>query len=201
MAYPGVRMFLGYGEKGPSTPSTDGEVDEALKRRILIAAALGQPFLNFRGEPITLSLLTPTNDPLPSWLFMAHVHAIRTVTEKLVGLARYCGGQADQFAAAVARYTRWMAVPGTEEVKAQLAAALAELHTEAGWCFHDSGLDGTAYFTHGLSLAHQAGDTYTIANAAWHAGATLVRDGYPNDALKLFQLGGFWASLRALAPG
>ena len=45
-----------------------------------------------------------------------------------------------------------------------------------------------------MELAHQAGDTYRIANTAWQAGATLVRDGHPNDALKLFQLGGFWAN-------
>jgi hypothetical protein len=44
---------------------------------------------------------------------------------------------------------------------------------------------------HPIGDAH--GDTYAIADAAWHAGATLVRDGYPNDALKHFQLGGFWA--------
>jgi hypothetical protein len=38
-------------------------------------------------------------------------------------------------------------------------------------------------------LADEAGDAYGIANAAWHAGLTLVRSGHPNDALKLFQLG------------
>ncbi len=57
-----------------------------------------------------------------------------------------------------------------------------------------SGLDGAGYFTHSLPLAHQSGDTHAIANAAWRAGAALVRNGYPNDALKQFQLGDFWAS-------
>ncbi|MGH3770786.1 MAG: hypothetical protein ACRDRW_05225 [Pseudonocardiaceae bacterium] len=40
-------------------------------------------------------------------------------------------------------------------------------------------------------MAGTARDTYGIANAAWHAGMTLVRTGHPNDALKLVQLGGF----------
>ncbi|MGH3869215.1 MAG: helix-turn-helix domain-containing protein [Pseudonocardiaceae bacterium] len=181
---PRARMFLGYGEEEPPVE----EVGAEMKRRTLVAAAMGQPLLSPRGEPITLGFPRPTHDPLPKRLGMAHVRAVRTVTEQLVGLTRYCGGQADQFAAAVARYTRWMAVPATDEVKAHLAAALAELHTEAGWACHDSGLDGLGYFTHGLPLAHQAGDPYAIANAAWQAGLTLGRS-YPNDALKMFTLG------------
>jgi transcriptional regulator with XRE-family HTH domain len=186
---PRARMGLSYGETGPDLAPVAEEVDEEMRRRVLIAAGMGQPYLSMRGEPITLRLPTPTNDPLPSRLFMAHVCVVRTVTEQLRALTRYCGGQADQFAAAVARYTRWMDVPGPEEVKAQLAAALGELHTEAGWASYDSGLDGIGYFTQGMELAHQARDTYAIANAAWQARLTLVRSGHPNDALKLFTLG------------
>jgi len=49
--------------------------------------------------------------------------------------------------------------------------------------------DWTGHFTRGLSLAGEAGDAYGIANAAWHAGVTLIHNGHPNDALKEFQLG------------
>ncbi|MGB6161852.1 MAG: helix-turn-helix transcriptional regulator [Pseudonocardiaceae bacterium] len=187
-----ARMFLGYGGKGSDLASVVEEVSDEVKRRILLAAMMNEPFLSVRGEPITLGL--PTDDPLPSRLIMADVHEVRTLTDQLVGRLRYYGGQTGLFGEAVRRYTRWMAVPGSDEVKAQLAAALAELHTEAGWACHDSGLDGTGYFTHGLPLAHKAKDTYTITYAAWRAGAALVRNGYPNDALKQFQLGDFWAS-------
>jgi transcriptional regulator with XRE-family HTH domain len=196
---PRARMGLGYGEKEPNPASIAQEASEEVKRRVLLAAMMNEPFLSLRGEPITLSL--PTDDSLPTRLFMAHVHAVRAVTEQLRALARFCGGQADQFAAAVARYTRWMDVPATEEVKTQLAIALAELHTEAGWAWHDSGLDGAGYFTRGMGLAHEAGDTYAIANAAWQAGATLVRDGHPNDALKHFQIGGSRASKATSGSG
>jgi hypothetical protein len=82
-----------------------------------------------------------------------------------------------------------MQVPATDAVKARLAAALAELHIEAGWACYDSGVDGTGYFTRALGLAGEAGDAHGIANTALHAGATLVRNGHPNDALKLFELG------------
>ncbi|MGH3868694.1 MAG: helix-turn-helix domain-containing protein [Pseudonocardiaceae bacterium] len=181
------RMFLSYGETRPQAPSPDGEVGEDGKRRVLIAAARGQPFLDLRGEPITLPL--PTDDPLPTRLSIAHVQEVRTLTDQLVGRARYDGGQAGLFGDAVRRYTRWRQVPATDEVTAQLAATLAELHTEAGWALYDSGLDGAGYVTRGMELADQAGDTSAFANAAWHAGVTLVRSGHPNDALKLFTLG------------
>jgi transcriptional regulator with XRE-family HTH domain len=89
---PRERMGLGYGEKGPRAPSTDGAVDEKVKRRVLIAAAMGQPLLSVRGEPITVGL--PTDDPLPSRLGLADVQEVRTFTDQLVGRARYYGGQA-----------------------------------------------------------------------------------------------------------
>ncbi|MCA1705281.1 MAG: hypothetical protein LC808_19295, partial [Actinobacteria bacterium] len=81
----------------------------------------------------------------------------------------------------------------------RLGCALAELHTETGWCCYDSGVDGTGHFTRALALADEAKDAFGIANAAWHAGATLVRSGHPHDALKAFQLGQF--ALEGFQPG
>jgi hypothetical protein len=110
-------------------------VDDEVRRRALIAAALGQTFLGL-GEPIELAL--PTGDPLPSRLSISHVHEVRAFIDRLVGMGRYYGGQSGPFGDAVTRYTRWMQVPATETVKAQLAAALAELHTEAGGGYRPS---------------------------------------------------------------
>ncbi len=173
------------------------EESEDVRRRTLIATtsmvAFGQVVQDL-GE-----LALPTAEPLPSRLGMVHVHAVAAVTERLRGVGRQFGGQGELFGAAAQRYTRWMAVPASEVVKARLGAALAELYTEAGWSYHDSGVDGTGCFTRALRLAHKAGDTFGIANAAWNAGTTLVRSGHPNDALKCFQLGQF--SLRGFQPG
>ncbi|MBV8540297.1 MAG: helix-turn-helix transcriptional regulator [Pseudonocardiales bacterium] len=196
LGIPRARMGVSYGEQGPDTPSAE-EVDEEMKRRVLLAttmaAALSQA-LQGMGE-----LALPAGQVLPSRLGMSHVHAVRAVTDRLRGVARYYGGQADVFGAAVTLYTRWLEVPAPEGVRAPLLAALAELHTEAGWCRYDEGLDGTGYFTRALRLAGQAGDAYGIANAAFVAGGTLVRNEHPNHALKLFQLGQF--RLRGFAPG
>ncbi|MBV8539957.1 MAG: hypothetical protein JO364_06275 [Pseudonocardiales bacterium] len=187
LGVPRAWLGLSYGEQAPDPPSAGGEVDEGMKRRVLVAATmaagLGQACV---GLP---ELALPAGQPLPSRLGMVHVHTVRAVTEGLRGLARYYGGQADLVSTAAILYTRWMHVPALDTVTAQLAAALAELHTEAGWCRYDSGLDGTGHFTRALELAGQARDTYGIANAAWHAGVTLARTGHPNDALKLVQLG------------
>jgi len=188
LGIPRAWMGLSYGEQTPDTPPVE-EVDGAMRRRSLVAttmaAALGQAFL---GLP---ELALPTGQVLPSRLDMAHVHTVRAVTEQLRGVARYYGGQAEVFGAVAALYTRWMQVPATDAVKAQLAAALAELHTETGWWGYDSGLDGTGFFTRALRLAGTTRDTYGIANTAWHAGMVLTRTGHPDHALKLLQLGRF----------
>jgi hypothetical protein len=92
-----------------------------------------------------------------------------------------------------------MAAAASEVVKARLGAALAELYTEAGWAYWDSGVDGMGCFTRAPGLADEAGDGFGIANAAWQAGRTLVRSGHPDDALKCFQLGQF--VLAGFQPG
>jgi transcriptional regulator with XRE-family HTH domain len=205
LGLPRARLGVSYGEKAPEASSAEEEVDEDVKRRALIAttsaAALGEVLLGL-GEPIGLALATA--HALPSQLSISHVQIVRAVTERLRGVSRCYGGQAGLFGAAATIYTRWMQVPAPEATKAQLAAALAELHTEAGWCCYDEGVDGTGHFTRALRLAGEAKDVCGVANAALHAGATLVRGGHPNDALKLFQLGQFHLRLfpsRQPTPG
>ena len=95
LGMPRERMGLSYGETEPDPAPVAQEVSEVVKRRVVLAAMMNEPFLSVRGAPITLPLPTPTHDPLPSRLFPAHVHAVRTVTEHLRALARYRGGQAD----------------------------------------------------------------------------------------------------------
>ncbi|MGH3829276.1 MAG: helix-turn-helix domain-containing protein [Pseudonocardiaceae bacterium] len=181
------RMGLSYCE---DTPPGAKEVTEPTKRRVLIAAGMTtalrqatQPLV----EPRHLAL--PAAEPLPPQLDLSHVRAVRLATDHLRAMARHQGGQGTLFTDAVAHYTRWMHVPAPDAIKALLAAALAELHTEAGWSCYDSGMDGSGHFTRAMAFADQAGDAYGIAKAAWSAGATLVRTGNPNDALKLFQCG------------
>ncbi|MGH3857319.1 MAG: helix-turn-helix domain-containing protein [Pseudonocardiaceae bacterium] len=181
------RMGLSYCE---DTPPAAKEVTEPTKRRVLIAAGMTTALRQATHplvEPVHLAL--PAAEPLPPRLDLSHVHTVRLATDHLRAMARHQGGQGTLFTDAAAHYTRWMHVPATDAVKALLAAALAELHTEAGWSCYDSGVDGSGHFTRALAFADQARDTYGVANAVWNAGATLVLSGHPNDALKLFQCG------------
>ncbi|MGH3828636.1 MAG: helix-turn-helix domain-containing protein, partial [Pseudonocardiaceae bacterium] len=181
------RLGVSYGE---DTPPAAKEVNEATKRRVLITAAMATALrqgTQALSAPAPLAL--STDQPMPTHLGMSDVHALRAVTHRLRDVARCYGGQAGPFSATANYYTQWMRIPATDEVTAALATALAELHTEAGWCRYDSGLDGSDHFTHALWFADHAQDTYGVANAAWNAGLTLVLSGHPNDALKLFQAG------------
>lgn len=161
-----------------------------MRRRTLIAttsmAALGQAL---QGLDELTELALPSGEPLPSQLVMGHVRAVEAVIERLRGVARQFGGQAELFGAAAQHYTRWLKVSASDVVKARLGAVLAELYTEAGWSYYHAGVDGMGCFTRALRLADDAGDGFGIANAAWHAGLTLVRSGHPNDGLKCLQLG------------
>jgi transcriptional regulator with XRE-family HTH domain len=186
------------GEVTVSEPST--REDENVRRRTLIAstsmAAFGQVVQGL-GELTELAL--PTGGPLPKRLSMSHVHAVQAVTAQLRGVARQFGGQAGLFVVAAQHYAQWMAVAASEVVKARLGAALAKLYTEAGWACYDSGVDGMGCFTRALQLADEARDGFGIANAARQAGATLVRSGHPDDALKCLQVGQF--VLAGFQPG
>jgi transcriptional regulator with XRE-family HTH domain len=190
-------MGVGYGQHKPQTPVV--EDDEIVIRRGLLtgmtAAALRQKLPEVREsvEPFYLP-----ERSVPSRVGMVHVQIVRSATEDLRGMARRRGGQAQAFVEATRRYTPWLGVPASEAVTAQLEAALSELYTEAGWACYDAGEDGRGCFTRALRLADVAQDPYGVANAAWHAGVTLVRSGHPNDALKLFQLGKF--HLRLFPP-
>ncbi|MBV9143069.1 MAG: helix-turn-helix transcriptional regulator [Pseudonocardiales bacterium] len=194
-------LGVGYGEGALDASPAEEEVKEVVKRRALITTAmvwsLDQQGTPYPDQP-SVQLALPTDDPLPWRLGMADIQELRSFTRGLVTRARYYGGYAGAFADAVRRYTQWLAVPASEAVKTALALALAELHTEAGWACYDAGLDGRGHFIRALGFAGKAGDTYGVANAAWHAGLTLVRSGHPNDALKLFQLGQF--RLRLFPP-
>ncbi|MGH3908384.1 MAG: helix-turn-helix domain-containing protein, partial [Pseudonocardiaceae bacterium] len=203
---PYLRLLTYAPDETGAYPETEGgldsEGDEAVKRRALIAAtslaALGE-VVKGMGEVAELALPRSGDEPLPSRLTTSHVHAVEAVTQQLRNVTRQYGGQAGLFGAAARHYTRWMAVPATDEVRARLGCALAELHTEAGWACHDAGMDGTGFFSRALRLADKAGDAYGIANAAWHAGIAMVRQGHPDGGLKVLQLG--QSTLAGFQPG
>ena len=167
-------------------------VDEDMRCRDFLAAASmalwGHPVL---GELLELPSRPETPTPLPSRLGAADVDAIRALTDKMRLLARQYGGQAETVSAVANRSMQLASVPAAEPVRRSLGSALAELHTEAGFCCYDSGMREQAehYFRRALDLGAQAGDGYQVAYALRNAGIAFSEWGHPNDALKLFQMG------------
>jgi hypothetical protein len=122
---------------------------------------------------------------------MIHVEAVADLLAQLRACARTWGGMAEVLGAVAVQSKRLLAVPGEDIIRARLGSVLAELHTEAGWTYFDSGVDDAAdyYYCQALDIARRFGDRYQIAHALRHAGMLPLERGRFNDSLKLFQLG------------
>lgn len=168
------------------------EVDEAVKRRALMAAGsialLGSPIL---GELLHIPARPNTPTPLPSRLGTADVTALRNLTETLRTTARTYGGGADVVTGVAQRSLPLMSVPASEATRTEVGSALAELHTMAGWCCVDSGYhdNARAHFATAMDLAGSVGDNNEMASAFRHAGIQMIDAGAHNDGLKAYQLG------------
>jgi transcriptional regulator with XRE-family HTH domain len=166
------------------------DADEDVKRRELLAsgglALFDRPVL---GQLLGLPKRPDAPTPLPSRLGVSDVEAIKALISKLRDMARTYGGCADTVTAVAARSLQLMAIPGSEEVRASLASALADLHTMAGWCCVDSGFHDNARACFAMAMDLASGDGYQFALAMRHAGIHMRDAGAYNDNLKACQLG------------
>lgn len=184
-------MGLAYDEE-TSFSLDDQVVEEEMKRRALMAAGsialFGHPVL---GKLFHIPVRPPEPTPLPSRLLASDVTAIRSLTESLRTVARTYGGGADTITAVAYRSLPLMSVPATDEVHKDMASALANLHTMAGWTCVDSGLHDQARscFARAMELAKEGKSSSEMASAFRHAGIQMGESGAYNDALKAFQLG------------
>jgi transcriptional regulator with XRE-family HTH domain len=183
----GVEGGVGaYPDGGTDLPE---EVDAEMRRRALLAAA----GVGMVGHPVR-GLPGPAPVPLPSRVEGVHVAQVRNLTRRL-GEASDGVTDPEVISAAAGWATRLLGAPGAETVQRALQVAVAELHIEAGW----AGFDAWRYdrmmhhFTTTLGLASQAADIYLQATALIHAGLATREHGYPNDGLKMLQLGLFKA--------
>ncbi|MGH3971844.1 MAG: helix-turn-helix domain-containing protein [Pseudonocardiaceae bacterium] len=182
-------MGLAYDDEVEPQPE---EVDEDMKRRALMAAGtialFGYPVL---GELLHIPVRPHTPTPLPSRLAAADVTAIRSLTESLRTVARTYGGCAKMMTGIATRSLPLMSVPASDQVHADMASALANLHNMVGWTCVDSGFHdhARACFGTAMELAKTANDSREMASAFLHAGIQMHDSGALNDSLKAFQLG------------
>jgi transcriptional regulator with XRE-family HTH domain len=186
------RAYMGLAYDEDSTPAPPEEVDEEVKRRVLMATAsialFGSPVL---GELLHIPVRPSTPTPLPSRLAASDVAAIKSLTESLRTVTRTYGGWAETVTAVAHRSLRLMSVPASEQVEAEMTSALANLHTMAGWTCVDSGLhdQARACFAKAMELAGAAKNSHEMASAFRHAGIQMCDAGAYDDGLKAFQLG------------
>ncbi len=185
-------MGLARAEDSAARSSPVEVMDESAKTRALLATAslalFDRPVLG--GVP---ELPTPPEvpTPLPSRLSVTDVHAVRALTRQLEGLAKAYGGSVDMLSPVAVRTERLLPVPGPEAITRDLAIAIAELHTVAGWAAFDERQDKTAsyHFTRAMELSADANDGYVFSRAAYLAGVATAERGHHNDGLKLLQIG------------
>lgn len=194
-----------YAEEVTVTDPPEGDEDEMRRRAVILSApgALwGQALF---GKVPELPAPDWLMGRLPSRLGMMHVEAVTDLLTQLRALARAWGGQAEVIGAVAVQSKRLLSLPGDDVIRARLGSVLAELHTEAGWSYFDSGDDDAAqyYYTQALDIAGQFGDRYQIAHTLRHAGMLPLERGRLNDSLKLFQLGqiAFMSLDRAISSG
>jgi transcriptional regulator with XRE-family HTH domain len=180
-----------YPEDATVADPREGDDDEMRRRAVILAAPVALWGRYLFGQVPELSAPDWLMGALPSRLAMMHVQAVTDLLSRLRAWARAWGGQAEVLGAAAVQSARLLTVPGEDAIRARLGSVLAELHTEAGWTYFDSGADDAAqyYYCQALDIARQFEDHYQIAHALRHAGMLPLERGRLNDSLKLFQLG------------
>ena len=167
------------------------EVDEDVKRRELLAsgglALFDRPVL---GHLLGLPRPPEEPTPLPSRLGKADVAALNALTAELRAWSQRWGGGAQTISAVAYRSEQLLSVSGSEKVHQAMVSVIANLHTVAGFAAFDEGVDDLAssHFAHAIDFAATANDPYWIAFACYGGGLIVAEAGYPNDALKYYQL-------------
>ena len=204
LGIPRELMGLSYGTSGGEgfyrgeatvAGAPEGVSAEMLRRHVLALggiAAVGAPII---GELLNIGELLDLSGPAPaqcpSRLFGVHVAQVRDLTGSVRGAIHTHGANPQVSSAATSWADQLLGVPGPEPITRALLAAVAELHTVAGWAGADAGFLDRAMYHYGraLELATEAGDAYLKAVALAGAGVAMVEHGHPDDGLKMLQLG------------
>ena len=150
LGIPRELMGLSYGTSGGEgfyrgeatvAGAPEGVSAEMLRRHVLALggiAAVGAPII---GELLNIGELLDLSGPAPaqrlaqrpSRLFGVHVAQVRDLTGSLRGAIHTHGANPQVSSAATSWADQLLGVPGHEPITRALLAAVAELHTVAGW--------------------------------------------------------------------
>ena len=178
---------------GGVSPGASGEEDEIVKRRRFLGHAAAVAVGAFTFDMDRWQALASVDAAGPERLGSADVEAVEDLIAVLRALDyQQGGGTCRELAMAqLARVHGLMSVPAPEPVGRRLRLAVADLHNLVGWTCHDIGLTdaGRRHFGQALELAQAVDEPSLVANVLYRAGRLHLHHGWPEDALRLFQLG------------
>ncbi|SEQ63305.1 hypothetical protein SAMN05216188_104101 [Lentzea xinjiangensis] len=124
---------------------------------------------------------------------MSDVEQLESQTRSLRSVDYRHGGGACRDAVVVRIYwaQQLLAAEASDNVRARLMSAVADLHNLAGWTSFDSGQAGAAYHHFDRALDFARGDEDLTANIIYRRGRVHLHQGAPGDALAYFQRGAF----------
>ena len=136
-------------------------------------------------------LASPT--PTPSNVGMTDVKQVEAVTRVMRALDYQFGGGAcrDAVVAQLSHAQRLRSASSTDEVRARLFRALADMQNLAGWASFDLGLleASRKHFVLALQYARHSADPALLSNVMYRIGRVFLHHGAPHEALTWFQLG------------
>jgi tetratricopeptide (TPR) repeat protein len=144
------------------------------------------------GEPGTRPA-AKGKTPIPKRIGQEDVTQVVAVTERLRALDLAYGG-GGVYAAAKAhafRTERLMSLPSTDELQAQLASAVIDAHSLAGWVAYDVADTSESLAHFGRALSYCPHGSPKAARIMYTVAKTELNFGDPNHALKLLQLAQF----------
>lgn len=131
---------------------------------------------------------------VPAVVTAGHVDLVRAVRDEHRLLDATHGGGACRDSAV--NYLAWAGGMlasrfESEQIEADLKAALSDMYQVAGWASHDLGDHAAArrYLTSGLVLARQIDELPLIAGGFYRLGRVSIHQGRAQEALRLWQLG------------
>ncbi|WP_410576140.1 XRE family transcriptional regulator [Amycolatopsis sp. lyj-108] len=197
-ADPARGQWLAPGRGGASswlgTGGVGGEGGSEVERRAFIALAAQAALVGLSASEWDRIRIRSTSPAAVGQLGAADAVALENSVVFYRAQDDALGGGAVR--SAVTGHLNWAvslldAPTATDQVRARVVTALADLHSVAGWASFDAGDHDTAkhHFANGLVLAKEAGRPDLAAKVLFQAGRVLLHDQDPNGALKIFQLG------------
>lgn len=186
-------MGLAYDNPGMASWGVKVEGDSDMERRNFIGLVAKAAVIGLSGTELDDIRVVLQATPVPGRIGHADVCNLETTVRFFRAQDAQFGGGVVK--SAVVGHLEWatgmLDSPAADDVRDRLRAALADLHSLAGWVSFDLGAHDQAkrHFANALVLAKEGKEPAMAAHALYRIGRVYLHRGEPESALKMFQLG------------